>query len=228
MNNAGHWSHAMDITRVWNAVDIGKQSLRTVKMLASPLDPDAQQANDLELAKLKANGKMKKGVSGSGFATASTKNKNMGNDIHVNAQSYAIHLGADVQKSATILAVTRNVRGTGGTSWKYPGGTLKKGAATYPKALDVAKQGGLNFYGAGYFQPKQLKKAGPWRSCMANMPANAGTVALIDGSAESVNDTRLKEMVARHSMEKGGVTAGTSQNMTRPQPSKDQGSKTNY
>ena len=215
----GHWTHAHTTTRLWNAVDLGKQGLRTVKMLASPLDPDAKLANDAEFLKLTTKGKAKKGVYGGGFATASTKagKANQANAMHVNAQSYAIHLGSDVQKSRTILAVTRNMWGSGGISTKYPGGTLKKGAVTHDRALNTGvKDQNIRFIGVGWNNPTQLAKAFFWNSTMAKMAANEGTVAVVDGSAESINDARLLELAGAHHNEKGGITSQTGKVLTRP------------
>jgi len=224
IKKGGHWTHAHTITRVWNAVDLGKSGLKTVKMLASPLDPDAKKANDAEFLKLTSKGKVKKGVHGGGFATASTKagKKDKGNDMHVNAQSYAIHLGSDVQKSRTILAVTRNVRGSGGLSTRYPGGTLKKGASSHPRALRTAhaQEKNIAFIGKGW-KSSELKKSFFWNSMMASLSKDEGTVGLVDGSATSVNDARLLELASAHHLEKGGITASTSYTMTRPQQKKE-------
>ena len=221
-NNKGSWTHAMDIGRVWNAVDIGKVGLRTVNMLASPLDPDAKKANDAEFSKLTAKGKRKKGVSGGGFATASTKNKNRGNDIHVNAQSYAIHLGADVQKPKTIVALTRNFRGNAGIDFTYPGGKLSKGAASYPRALRVDNNTRLRnceFIGKG-FRPNLYGRSFYQRSIMSGLDAKQGNVACIDGHTEQVNDARFKEMTQEHAKERGGITAAVSLVATRPTQNK--------
>jgi prepilin-type N-terminal cleavage/methylation domain-containing protein len=221
VNNTGHWTHAMDITRVWNATDIGKSGLRTVKILASPLDPDAKLANDAEFDKRTNKGKVKKRVTGGGFATASTKNKNAGNDVHVNAQSYALHLGADIQKSRSILAVTRNIWGSAGLSTKYPAGTLPKGAATYPRAMRTGHnlEKNIDFIGPDWGKA-QLSKNFYWNSVMANLNKGEGTVGLIDGSATAVDSKEMLNKANAHHNEKGGKIAQVGYTMTRPTQAK--------
>jgi len=216
VNNTGHWSHAMDITRLWHP-EIGASGLQTIKMLSSPCDPETQGPNDAEESRLKQN---KKNGMTQGFSSPSRDGTVFGrNVVHVNAQSYAIHLGADVQKPKTIVALTRNVRGNAGIDFKYPAGKLKGGAATYPRALRVDNNNRLRncqFIGKGYYNAKLYAQSFHQRSIMSGLDAKQGNVAAIDGHTEQVSDARFKEMTQEHAKERGGITAAVSLVTTRP------------
>ena len=215
VNNTGHWTHALDITRLWHP-EVGAGGLESIKMLASPCDPEVQGANDAEAERLKTH---KKRGQTMGFSSPSPDGTAWGrNVVHQNAQSYAIHMGADVQKPQTMVAVTRNFRGVGGYSFRYPGGVLNKGAAYAPRAIRVENNNRLNkvqFIGVG-FQQNLYQQSFYQRSDMAGLDAGQGNVALIDGSAGQHNDASFKQAAASHYHEKGGVTTTASQVLTRP------------
>jgi prepilin-type N-terminal cleavage/methylation domain-containing protein len=219
VNNTGHWSHAHCITRLWHP-EIGSSGLQHIKMLASPCDPEVQGANDAEEIRLKQH---KKHGMTQGFSSPSPDGKAWGRNIlHVNAQSYAIHLGADVQKPKTIVALTRNFRGNAGIDFTYPGGKLSKGAASYPRALRVDNNTRLRnceFIGKG-FRPNLYGRSFYQRSIMSGLDAKQGNVACIDGHTEQVNDARFKEMTQEHAKERGGITAAVSLVATRPTQNK--------
>lgn len=216
VRNTGHWSHAMDITRVWHP-EVGASGLSTIKMLASPCDPAVQGPNDEETERMKSN--KKKGQQ-MGFSAPSPDGSAWGrNVVHKNAQSYAIHLGADTQKPQTMVALTRNFRGDAGYNFTYPAGFLNKGAAALPRSIRVDNNNRLNkveFIGVGYKRQNLWPRNFYQNADMAGLSAGQGNIALIDGSASQATDASFKETAMAHANEKGGITAGVSLNTTRP------------
>jgi|TARA_B100001971_G_scaffold19847_1_gene15432 prepilin-type N-terminal cleavage/methylation domain-containing protein len=192
--------HLWDVRFVFLPAPIRKE-LVTAKLLASPCDPQVTPWNELELSEGKWQG------FGSAFD---------GVHVHMDqrAISYAVHLGGDMQRPSSIVALTRNIAGEASYKFEYPAGPVWLEIAKFLGAsLRNANQGSPlhRFIGNAETDPAKLQNF-----AMSGLGKSQGQVMLADGSAKMANNADLAADIKAHAHTSGGVYIGVNENLSRP------------
>jgi len=229
-SRTANWGWARYVQYVWFLPSL-RTELESCKLILSPSDPASKRANQLQYAEM---GPEK-------FAGWGIKRHNNGsNDSHFNhrAQSYAIGLGADLQTPKSILALTRNVDGDcrrknnkrvqepGSNQWgRYFSGANQNwqnvgsrdhmhtslGHASSGKWMDpreaITKKNVKN----GWNQTDNYGKF-----TMGGLDADAGNVALSDGSTHQLSSAELATQVQAHAGSSGGTLTRQTLGIMRP------------
>ena len=178
-----------------------REELGTARLLASPVDPETHPWIDKEIQ----HGKW------DGFGHAFD-----GVHVHMDYRSlsYALHLGSDMQRPSTLLAVTRNVAGESCYEFDYPAGTATPSYQKYlGMALRTANTGKMShfFVGNDETDPVRLQNYGT-----AGLGASQGQFVRADGSVKLGNNADLASVVHAHGAATGGMFKGVNENLTRP------------
>lgn len=194
------WVHLWDI-RFMFLSEPARRELVTARVLASPCDPSVTVYNEEEATNGKWEG------FGAGFD---------GIHIHMDrrSMSYGVHLGADEQRPASILAFTRNLIGEPGYEFEYPAGKALPDIADFlGGSLQLAKQNSLlqKFIGNNHAELEILQ-----RHAMAGLSASQGQITFADGSVQQTTDAGLAKAIKAHANSYGGVHLGVNENFTRP------------
>ena len=194
------WIHLWDIRFVF-LNEPARRELVTARVLASPCDPSVTVFNEEEATDGKWEG------FGAGFD---------GMHIHMDhrSMSYGVHLGADVQRSSSILAFTRNLIGEPAYEFNYPAGRAVPDMAEYlGGALRLSKLNSPNqrFIGNDHADAVMLH-----RHAMAGLGASQGQITFADGSVAQTTDAGLAQSIKMHAASHGGTHMGVNENMTRP------------
>jgi prepilin-type N-terminal cleavage/methylation domain-containing protein len=194
------WIHLWDI-RFMFLSEPARRELVTARVLASPCDPSVTVYNEEEATNGKWEG------FGAGFD---------GIHIHMDrrSMSYGVHLGADEQRPASILAFTRNLIGEPAYEFEYPAGKALPDIAEFlGGSLQLAKQNTLpqQFIGNDHADPEILQ-----RHAMAGLGASQGQITLADGSVRQTTDAGLAQAIKAHAGSHGGSYLGVNENFTRP------------
>ena len=155
-----------------------RRELVTARVLASPCDPSVTVYNEEEATNGKWEG------FGAGFD---------GMHIHMDrrSMSYGVHLGADEQRPASILAFTRNLIGQPAYEFEYPASTkLPEFAEFLGASLQNANQGSPlhGFIGNAETDSTKLQNF-----AMSGLGKSQGQVMLADGSVKMSNDADLAD-----------------------------------
>ena len=178
-----------------------REELGTARLLASPVDPETHPWIDKEIQ----HGKW------GGFGHAFD-----GVHVHMDYRSlsYALHLGSDMQRPSTLLAVTRNVAGENCYEFDYPAGTETPSYQKYlGMALRTGNAGQANhaFVGNDEVDPVRLQNY-----ATAGLGASQGQFVRADGSVKLGNNADLASVVHAHGSATGGMFKGINENLTRP------------
>ena len=192
--------HLWDVRFIFLPAPIRKE-LVTAKLLASPCDPQVAPWNELELSEGKWQG------FGSAFD---------GVHVHMDrrAISYAVHLGGDMQRPSSIVALTRNIAGEASFEFEYPASTqLPEYAEFLGASLRNVNQGSPlhGFIGNAEADPAKLQNF-----AMTGLSQSQGQVMLADGSVKMSNDADLADAIKAHAQTSGGVYIGVNENISRP------------
>ena len=192
--------HLWDIQFLFLPAPIRKE-LGTSRLLSSPCDPETHQWVDLEIH----HGKW------DGFGHAFD-----GMHVHMDYRSlsYALHLGSDMQRPLTILALSRNISGDKAYEFNYPAGaTLPSYDEFFGASLrsDKAGKASQAFVGNTEQDPVRLQNYG-----MAGLGASQGQFVRADGSTVVAGNADLASAVQIHGSASGGVFKGVNENITRP------------
>ena len=142
-----------------------------------------------------------------------------GKGISCRAQSYALHLGADLQKPQTMLALTRNFVGNAPWPFVFPFSDKNDRYHIYPH-----RPGGHGPLGVS-IRPDDhnTKFLGPesshqeFSNAMGGLRDQQGNICFSDGSVTQINQTtKFVESTIKHGNQKGGFTRTTHHNVTRP------------
>jgi len=128
--------------------------------------------------------------------------------------SYALHLGSDMQRPSTMLALSRNITGDKCYEFSYPAGpTLPSYDKYFGTALHTDKAGMVSqaFVGNTEQDPARLQNYG-----MAGLEASQGQFVRTDGSTVLASNSDLASAVRDHGDATGGVFEGVNENLTRP------------
>ena len=178
-----------------------RKELVTAKLLASPCDPQVAPWNELELSEGKWQG------FGSAFD---------GVHVHMDrrAISYAVHLGGDMQRPSSIVALTRNIAGETSYEFEYPASTKRPEFAEFLGAsLRHANQGSPLH---GFIGNAETDAAKLQNYAMSGLGKSQGQVMRADGSAKMSNDADLADAIKTHALSSGGVYIGVNENLSRP------------
>lgn len=194
------WIHLWDI-RFTFLSELARRELVTARVLASPCDPSVKVYNEEEATNGKWEG------FGAGFD---------GVHIHMDrrSMSYGVHLGADEQRPASILAITRNLLSEPAYEFDYPAGkALPDNADFLGGSLQLAKQNSMRqkFIGNDHADSELLQ-----RHAMAGLGASQGQISLADGSVQLTTDAGLAKAIKAHANSHGGSYLGVNENITRP------------
>ena len=229
-SRTANWGWARYVQYVWFLPSL-RTELESCKLILSPSDPASKRANQLQYAEMGPEG----------FAGWGIKRHNNGsNDSHFNhrAQSYAIGLGADLQTPKSILALTRNVDGDcrrknnkkvqepGSNQWgRYFSGANQNwqnvgsrdhmhtslGHASSGKWMDpreaITKKNVKN----GWNQTDNYGKF-----TMGGLDADAGNIALSDGSTHQLSSADLATQVKAQAESSGGTLTRQTLGIMRP------------
>jgi len=178
-----------------------RNELGSSRLLSSPCDPETHQWIDLEIQ----HGKWE------GFGHAF-------DGAHVimdyRSLSYALHLGSDMQRPSTLLALSRNISGDKSYEFNYPAGPMLPsyneyfGAALHTDKAGMASQA---FVGNTEENLVRLQNYG-----MAGLGASQGQFVRADGSTVLASSSDLASAVRSHGIATGGVFKGVNENLTRP------------
>jgi len=192
--------HLWDIQFLFLPAPIRKE-LGTSRLLSSPCDPETHQWIDKEIQ----HGKWE------GFGHAF-------DGVHVimdyRSLSYALHLGSDMQRPSTLLALSRNISGDSSYEFNYPSGPMLPSYNQYfGTALHTDKAGMASqaFVGNTEQDPVRLQNYG-----MAGLGASQGQFVRADGSTVLASNSDLASAVRDHGGATGGVFKGVNENLTRP------------
>ena len=192
--------HLWDVRFVFLPAPIRKE-LVTAKLLASPCDSQAAPWSELELSEGKWQG------FGSAFD---------GVHVHMDrrAISYAVHLGGDMQRPSSIVAMTRNIAGETSYEFEYPASTKRPEFAEFLGAsLRHANQGSPLH---GFIGNAETDAAKLQNYAMSGLGKSQGQMMLADGSAKMSNDADLADAIKAHAFSSGGVYIGVNENLSRP------------
>ena len=192
--------HLWDVRFIFLPAPIRKE-LVTAKLLASPCDPQVAPWNELELSEGKWQG------FGSAFD---------GVHVHMDrrAISYAVHLGGDMQRPSSIVALTRNIAGETSYEFEYPASTKRPEFAEFLGAsLRNANQGSPLHWFIGNAETDQAKLQ---NFAMSGLGKSQGQVMMADGSVKMSNDANLADAIKAHAQTSGGVYIGVNENISRP------------
>tara|TARA_B100000959_G_scaffold195682_1_gene204628 strand:- start:390 stop:1283 length:894 start_codon:yes stop_codon:yes gene_type:complete len=192
--------HLLDIRFVFLPAPIRKE-LVTARLLASPCDPQVAPWSQLELSE----GKWR------GFGSAFD-----GVHVHMDrrAISYGVHLGGDMQRPSSIVALTRNIIGEESYEFKYPAFSQRP---EYSKFLGAAlrneSKGSVlhEFIGNAETDIAKLQTYG-----MSGLGESQGQLMLADGSVKMSNNADLASAIKAHSLTSGGIYLGVNENLSRP------------
>ena len=192
--------HLWDVRFVFLPAPIRKE-LVTAKLLASPCDPQVMPWNGLELSKGKWDG------FGSAFD---------GVHVHMDrrAISYAVHLGGDIQRPSSIIALTRNIAGETSYEFEYPASTERPEFAEFLGAALRHTNRGSPLHGfVGNSETDSVKLQ---NFAMSGLGKSQGQVMSADGSVKMSNDADLADAIGEHANTSGGVYTGVNENISRP------------
>ena len=194
------WVHLWDI-RFMFLSESARREVVTARVLASPCDPSVTVYNEEEATNGKWEG------FGAGFD---------GIHIHMDrrSMSYGVHLGADEQRPASILAFTRNLIGEPGYEFEYPAGKALPDISDFlGGSLQLAKQNSLlqKFIGNNHADLEILQ-----RHAMAGLSASQGQITFADGSVQQTTDAGLAKAIKAHANSYGGVHLWANEYFTRP------------
>lgn len=178
-----------------------REELGTARLLASPVDPETHPWMDKEIQHGKWNG----------FGHAFD-----GVHVHMDYRSlsYALHLGSDMQRPETLLAVTRNISGDPSYEFDYPSGPSTPSYKDYlGMSLRTANAGQASqaFVGNNEMDPVRLQNY-----AMAGLGASAGQWVRAGGSVTLAGNAEFASTVRAHGGATGGVFKGVNENLTRP------------
>ncbi len=192
--------HLWDIQFLFLPAPIRKE-LGTSRLLSSPCDPETHEWIDHEIQ----HGKW------DGFGHAFD-----GVHVHMDHRSlsYALHLGSDMQRPSTMLALSRNITGDKCYEFNYPAGPMLPSYDKYfGMALRTAKDGseGHEFVGNDEKSPVRLQNY-----AIAGLGPSQGQFVRADGSTILAGNSGLGAAIRSHSTASGGVFKGVNENLTRP------------
>ena len=187
-----------------------RDSLESVKMLLSPSDPKNKRHNNLE------NTQGKPGMNGWCRHNWGQNNNFLGYYSDHKANSYGFHLGANDQKSETVLNFTRNVRGDYNGGWSnLPSGRVRTRDGNMSATLRVGTRGGGAQGCNGWIGPdgSGLSRDGKWggwvmgntgqkpttasngtvRYAMSGLEGGTGNFSTADGSVKQSDDAQWIE-----------------------------------
>jgi len=139
--------------------------------------------------------------------------------ISCRAQSYALHLGADLQKPGTMLALTRNFVGNGPWPFVFPFSDKNDRYHIYPHRPSGHGPLGVSIrpddHNTKFLGPESSHRE--YSNAMGGLRDQQGNVCFSDGSAKQVNQTpKFVEICIEHGNQRGGFTRVTHHNVTRP------------
>jgi prepilin-type N-terminal cleavage/methylation domain-containing protein len=192
--------HLWDVRFIFLPAPIRKE-LVTARLLASPCDSQVAPWTELELSEGKWQG------FGSAFD---------GVHVHMDrrAISYAVHLGGDMQRPSSIIALTRNIAGETSYEFEYPASTERPEFAEFlGAALRHTNRGSPlhGFVGNSETDPTKLQNF-----AMSGLGKSQGQVMSADGSVKMSNDANLADTIEEHASTSGGVYIGVNENISRP------------
>ena len=228
-SRTANWGWARYVQHVWFLPSL-RTELDSCKLIHSPSDPAAKRANQLQYSEM---GPEK-------FAGWGVKAWNGQNDSHFNhrAQSYAIGLGADLQTPKSILAMTRNVDGDcrrkngkqvqepGSNQWgRYFSGANQNwqncGSRDHMYTSLGHSSSGKWMDPRDAITKKNVKNA--WNQTdnygkftMGGLDADAGNVALSDGSTHQLSSADLATQVKAQAESSGGTLTRQTLGIMRP------------
>ncbi|MFL2942672.1 MAG: type II secretion system protein [Limisphaerales bacterium] len=188
-----HWfadrSQTLNIERIWTSAAM-KRELQTPKILVSPCDPQAAVSNE----RIQENWRS--------YSPQGPKLPRQG-------LSYALHLGADILRPETILALTRNIDGDDALPYDVESYDGEDKNIKVPLGRSL-RAGSPNAAFIGVDQSSNSR-------VMAGLLQSQGQLALMDGSATQTTDIHLQRQLRNHKAMKGGVRRGESyEHITRP------------
>jgi prepilin-type N-terminal cleavage/methylation domain-containing protein len=192
--------HLWDVRFVFLPAPVRKE-LQTARVLASPCDPGVQPWSERE----QGAGKWQ------GFGAAFD-----GVHVHMDRRSlsYAVHLGSDMQRPSSILALTRNFVGEPSYEFEYPAATTEPEFAKYLGAAFRSAHAGSALH--GFIGNSETDLAKLENFAMSGLGKSQGQLLLADGSAKMSNDADLATAIEAHSSVSGGVYLGVNENLSRP------------
>ena len=182
-------SQTLNIERIWTSPAM-KRELQTPKILVSPCDPQAAVTNE----RIQENWRS--------YSPQGPKLPRQG-------LSYALHLGADILRPETILALTRNIDGDDALPYDVESydGEDKKIKVPFGRSLRVDSPN-TTFIGADQSSNSRV---------MAGLLRSQGQLVLMDGSARQTTDIHLQRQLHAHKNSRGGMTKGDAyEGITRP------------
>ena len=192
--------HLWDIQFLFLPTPVRKE-LGTSRLLSSPCDPETHQWIDMEIQ----HGKW------DGFGHAFD-----GVHVHMDYRSlsYGLHLGSDMQRPSTLLALSRNISGDKAYEFNYPAGPMLPSYDEYfGAALHAGKTGKTSqaFVSNTEQDSVRLQSYG-----MAGLGASQGQFVRADGSTVLASNSDLASAVRSHGDATGGMFKGVNENLTRP------------